>query len=69
MAARSDKTELVAPRGSIVVVIQTPIDIRKLSRIMAAIAASFPKSSVQTSPPYSSVQVDAWLIEVGGEDA
>jgi hypothetical protein len=68
-ARRGDKTELVAPRGSIVIVIRTPIDMRKLSRIMAAIATGFPKSTVQTSPPYSSVQVDAWLLEVGGDDA
>jgi len=68
-ARRGDKPELVAPRGSIVIVIRTPIDMKKLSRIMSAIGTSFPKATVQTSPPYSSVQVDAWLVEIGGPDA
>jgi hypothetical protein len=69
MVAERKKPELVAPRGSIVIVIRTPIDMKRFTRIMSAIGTSFPKASVQTAPPYSSVQIDAWLIEVGGEDA
>jgi hypothetical protein len=68
-AARKPKPELVPGRGSLVIVIRTPVDMKKLSRVLAAIGTSFPKSTVQTSPPYSSVQIDAWLIEIGGPDA
>lgn len=62
------KTELVPPKNSIVIVIRTPIAMKAFTRIMNAIGTSFPKSAVQTSPPYSSVQIDGWLIEVGGDD-
>jgi len=63
------KPELVPGRGSIVIVISTPIGMKELTRIMSAIGVSFPKSNVQTAPPYSSVQIDGWLIEIGGDDA
>jgi len=48
-------------------VIRTPIAMKAFTRIMAAIGTSFPKAAVQTAPPYSSVQVDGWLVEIGGE--
>ena len=62
------KTELVPPKNSIVIVVRAPISIKAFNRIISAIGIGFPKSKVQTSPPYSSVQIDGWLIEVGGED-
>lgn len=66
---REQPTELVAPRGSIVIVMRMPIDMKRFTRIMSAIGISFPKVNVQTKPKYTSVQIDTWLIEIGGEDA
>lgn len=68
-ATRKPKPELVPGRGSIVIVIRTPIDMKRFTRILTAIGTNFPKVTIQTAPPYSSVQVDAWLIEVGGEES
>ena len=62
------KTELVPPKNSLVIVIRMPITLKAFNRIIGAIGVGFPKSAVQVAPPYSSVQVDGWLIEVGGED-
>jgi len=58
---------LVPPKNSLVIVIRTPIAMKAFTRIMSAIGTSFPKAAVQTAPPYSSVQIDGWLVEIGGE--
>ena len=67
MTQRKPKPELVPPKNSLVIVIRTPIAMKAFTRIMSAIGTSFPKSNVQTAPPYSSVQIDGWLVEIGGE--
>jgi hypothetical protein len=67
MTARKPKPELVPPKNSLVIVIRTPIAMKAFTRIMSAIGTSFPKSAVQTAPPYSSVQIDGWLVEIGGD--